>query len=216
MKKVNQVNPTKQTYDALNKAYEFFNKRLFGSGLPPCLVTLQRRNRAFGYFWGERFGTRDGKDVTDEIALNPRHFQERTVEQTLSTLVHEMVHLWQHHFGKPSRSAYHNKQWAAKMKAVGLYPSTTGTPGGRETGQTCSHYILKGDRFSVACAELLKAGCDIAYVEVVHDEAEAKRKRETKTKFTCHGTECGGLNAWAKADAKLTCTECGLEMVAED
>jgi len=26
-----------------------------------------------------------------------------------------MAHLWQHHHGKPSRAAYHNREWASKM-----------------------------------------------------------------------------------------------------
>lgn len=37
----------------------------------------------------------------------------------LSTLVQEMVHLWQHHFGKPGRRRYLNKQWADKMDSLG-------------------------------------------------------------------------------------------------
>src|SRR5262245_14971271 len=36
--------------------------------------------------------------------------------QILSTLVHEMVHGEQHHYGKPSRGGYHNKQWADWME----------------------------------------------------------------------------------------------------
>ncbi len=119
-------NPTLKTYDGLNRAYAFFNDRLFAGELPACLVTLQRAKKASGYFAGGRFGSKDGKTVTDEIALNPSHFRDPTTEQSLSTLVHEMVHLWQHHFGKPSRAAYHNKEWAAKMHTVGLVPSDTG------------------------------------------------------------------------------------------
>jgi hypothetical protein len=49
--------------------------------------------RRYGYFAGGRFGTNDGKEVTDEIALNPSHFRSRrTTEQSVSTLVHEMAH----------------------------------------------------------------------------------------------------------------------------
>ena len=40
-------------------------------------------------------------------------------------LVHEMVHVWQEQYGHPASRGYHNKQWAAKMKAVGLQPSGT-------------------------------------------------------------------------------------------
>lgn len=84
------ANPTAKTYAALNRAFDFFNDRLFGGELPPCLVTLQRKNKAYGYFAGGRFGSKDGAEITDEIALNPSHFKSRTDEQSLSTLVHEM------------------------------------------------------------------------------------------------------------------------------
>jgi predicted SprT family Zn-dependent metalloprotease len=133
-------NPTKRTYDDLTSAYDFFNERLFDGKLPRCLITMQRKNKSYGYFAGGRFGTLDGEEIADEIALNPSHFRARTAEQNLSTLVHEMVHLWQHHHGKPSRTGYHNKEWAAMMKAVGLIPSDTAAPGGKETGQHVSHY----------------------------------------------------------------------------
>ena len=43
------ANPTAKTYAALNRAFDFFNDRLFGGELPPCLVTLQRKNKAYGY-----------------------------------------------------------------------------------------------------------------------------------------------------------------------
>ena len=84
------ANPTAKTYAALNRAFDFFNDRLFGGELPPCLVTLQRKNKAYGYFAGGRFGSKDGAEITDEIALNPSHFKSRTDEQSLSTLAHEM------------------------------------------------------------------------------------------------------------------------------
>jgi hypothetical protein len=134
---VSQINPTKRAYGDLNSAYDFFNRHLFGGALPRCLITMQRTNKAYGYFAGDRFGALDGGEIADEIALNPSHFASRGTERVLSTLVHEMVHLWQHHRGSPSRNAYHNKEWAAKMREVGLVPSSTGKPGGKETGNRC-------------------------------------------------------------------------------
>jgi hypothetical protein len=121
-----------QVSDEFSQAYGFFNARLFAGRLPHALITMQRRAKSFGYFAGERFGTREGEEITDEIALNPAHFKERTDEESLSTLVHEMCHLEQHHFGKPSRNGYHNKEWAAAMKSVGLVPSDTGQPAARK------------------------------------------------------------------------------------
>ena len=61
-----------------------------------------------------------------------------------------MTHVWQHAFGKPSARGYHNKEWAAKMKAIGLQPSSTGMVGGKETGQRMMDYIIPGGAFTKA------------------------------------------------------------------
>jgi len=102
--------PTEQAYRELQEAYDCFNAELFGGVLPPCLITFQRKNRTYGYFSGGRWQQRGGAALTDEIALNPTHFEDRSLEEVLSTLAHEMAHLWQHHCGTPSRKAYHNTQ----------------------------------------------------------------------------------------------------------
>jgi hypothetical protein len=31
--------PTKRAYDGLDQAFEYFNRRLFGGRLPPCLIS---------------------------------------------------------------------------------------------------------------------------------------------------------------------------------
>jgi predicted SprT family Zn-dependent metalloprotease len=74
--------------------------------------------------------------MVDELALNPDNFEDRTDEQIMSTLLHEMCHCWQYYFGEPSRGGYHNREWASKMKEVGLHPSDNEKPGGKETGHS--------------------------------------------------------------------------------
>ena len=81
------IKPTKETYDQIQQAYDYLNRALFKGELPNCLITLQRRNRTCGYFSGDRFGRSDGL-VTDEIALNPRHFHNRPVTEVPATLAH--------------------------------------------------------------------------------------------------------------------------------
>jgi predicted SprT family Zn-dependent metalloprotease len=208
------ANPTQRTYKTLDDAYRFFNQRLFSGRLPHCLITMQRSKKAYGYFAGGRFGSADGKEVTDEIALNPSHFHSRTTEQSLSTLVHEMAHLEQHHFGKPGRTSYHNKEWARMMRAVGLIPSDTGAPGGRDVGQKVSHYIEEGGAFSKACAELVSNGFDSLYVELWTEGAAEKRKTKaaSKTRYTC--PSCGA-NAWAKPRTALICGDCDERLEAD-
>ena len=207
-------NPTFKTSHSFVAAYEHFNKTLFAGQLPPCLITLQRKNKAYGYFAGERFGSADDKEITDEIAMNPSHFKDRSTEEVLSTLAHEMAHLWQHHFGKRSRVGYHNKEWAAKMREIGLMPSSTGEVGGKQIGQQMTHYIEQGGRYAAACAELIKGGFELPYVERWSEQGKKTRKAKSasKTKFTC--VMCG-QNAWGKPELNIVCGVCEASMQAE-
>ena len=68
-----RTQPTPRTYSEFELAYVTFNHRLFDGELPPCLITLQREKRTYGYFSSNRFGNRQG-ETTDEIALNPEFF----------------------------------------------------------------------------------------------------------------------------------------------
>src|ERR1700691_2480214 len=146
---------TQAQYRALQHAYEFFNKELFAGKLPNVLVTLQRHAKAKGYFSPNQFTGRSESSTAHELAMNPDSFTGRTDEEILSTLTHEMAHVWQQAHGTPPRRSYHDRQWAAKMKEIGLQPSTTGEPGGKETGQSVTHYILPGGPNAKAYAVLL-------------------------------------------------------------
>ncbi len=207
-------NPTTQTYTSLATAYDFFNRELFNGSLPPCLITMQRHKGAYGYFSGERFASLDDpKEVTDEIALNPLHFATQKPVKVLSTLVHEMAHLWQHHYGKPPRKGYHDRQWAAKMHEIGLIPTATGEEGGKETGQKVTHLIEENGRFARAVSKLLAEHPAILYSDRSDNDAERRKKAASKTKYTC--PSCG-LNAWAKPDSPLVCGNCQEPMQPEN
>ena len=205
--------PTRETYDAFLAAYDFFNRALFGGELPNCLITLQRRKRSYGYFSGDRFASIDGQ-LTDEIAMNPAHFRNRPVHEVLATLAHEMVHLWQHHHGTPGRGRYHNREWAAKMKAVGLQPTDTGEEGGKEIGERVHHLIVPGGPFDRAVTKLAARNFSITWAEHLRvggaasgtdGEAEgepAVQKAGRWFKFQCPACD---QSARAKYDASLKC-----------
>lgn len=215
-------NPTQHTYEALQHAYDYFNEELFDGQLKNCLITLQRKDkRSLGYFWFERFAEVKGKARTDEIAINPQRFTTAPLRDVLSTLVHEQVHLWQFHFGEASRKGYHNKQWGAKMKEVGLYPSNTGEVGGKETGQQMTHYIIEGGAFDKACKKLLSKKFMLKWGEIIDhagdegdDEGDKKEKNKTnRVKYTC--PSCG-TNVWGKPELSVMCGECEVPFQPEE
>jgi hypothetical protein len=195
---------TRTEYQGFQHAYDFFNRALFGGGLPQVLVTLQRHAKTNGYFSPDRFSGRTEKAAVHELALNPDNFTGRTDEMILSTLAHEMTHVWQQTHGKPPRRSYHDRQWASKMKEIGLQPSSTGEAGGMETGQKVTHYIIPGGRYALAFGKLAEQGFQLHWQSVPASE-HAKAKKASKTKFTC--PQCG-QNAWAKPDARLICGAC--------
>jgi len=163
-----QIQATRETYDELQRAFDFFNDRLFDGKLPPCLITLQREKRTLGYFSVGRFVGRKSHETVDEIAMNPSYFSVRTIRDTLSTLVHEMVHAWQAHLGNPGKRGlrgYHNKEWANFMDMIGLCPSNTGEPGGKRLGEQMDHYIIEGGPFDQACAELITSEFTLSWLD---------------------------------------------------
>lgn len=158
------MKPTSEAYDELQIAYDHFNEHLFNNALPQCLITLQREKRTYGYFSPERFVHSKGKR-TDEIAMNPAYFSVCPPVEIMQTLVHEMVHLWQHHFGKTGRRGYHNKEWANKMESIGLMPSSTGKEGGAKTGDRMADYVIEGGRFISVYEKLMNNDFSISWMD---------------------------------------------------
>jgi len=196
---------TFRAYETLQQAYDYFNAVLFDGRLPQVLITLQRRRRTLGYFADRRFRGRGKiRARIHEVALNPDGFVGKSDEEILSTLVHEMVHVWQQEYGSPGRGRYHNKAWAEKMHSIGLMPSSTGKEGGATTGDRMSHYILSDGRFLSECQAFLDSH------ELSWESAAAMpaAKMQTRATFTC--PNCG-LNGWAKPDAEMDCHGCSAE-----
>lgn len=219
---------TREHYNEFEKAYTWFNSDLFGNDLPPCLVTMARKANSRGYFSGQRWTKNGTEDLTDEIALHPETFKRQPVIVTLSTLVHEMVHCWEAHFAPAHRAGYHTRTWANKMIEVGLVPSDTGQPGGKQTGQHMTHYIVQGGRYEKSAQAILDLGWTIPYLDTAElasippnpgpgagpltpaPIAKPSRSRAiTKVKYSCLTCK---VNAWGKPSLFLICGNCQAAM----
>src|SRR6516165_10628328 len=197
-------------YSGLQEAFDHFNAALFEGSLPDVFITYQRKAHSFGYFAADRFSGRIDKSGNHELALNPDGFINQTDEQVCQTLVHEMVHVWQHAHGKQAARGYHNKEWAAKMKSIGLQPSSTSMVGGKETGQKMMDYIIADGPFTKTYATLAAAGWKLN-LQSAHRPG-AKGGTNSKTKLTC--SSCG-QNAWGKLDLAILCMNCFAEQHPE-
>lgn len=215
--------PTEQQFLALNQAYQYFNRELFDGQLAGCILNFSRKKGTHGFMAPNRWRRADEEEhTTHEISLTPYTLYREPI-LVFSTLVHEQCHLWQWDFGNPSRSGYHNKEWADKMQEVGLMPSDTGEPGGSKTGQHMTHYIIEGGRYERAF-QAMPEEYKLPFVSLEGDmmrvlirgaggptsqpgepqPAPAPKGRE-KTKYTCSGC---GANVWGKPDLRIRCDDC--------
>tara|TARA_B100001996_G_scaffold16380_1_gene13671 strand:- start:133 stop:885 length:753 start_codon:yes stop_codon:yes gene_type:complete len=149
------MTPTEGLYQAVQSAYDHFNRHLFQQALPPVLITMQRQRHVMGYFSADRWTSQSGKHC-HEIAINPAYVASAKLIEFAQTLAHEMTHCWQHCYGQhQSQRSYHNTEWGKKMQEIGLMPSSTGRSGGRKTGQLMMEYTIPDGPFIAACVTLL-------------------------------------------------------------
>ena len=196
------MKPTQTQFTAYARAYDYFNEALFGDTLPGCLLNFSRKDkRVRGFYSPDRWES--GESKSDEISLNP-DLLKRPLKEVMSTLVHEMVHLWQYDFGTPGRAGYHNREWGDKMEVIGLVPSNTGQPGGKRTGQQMTHVIVPGGPFDKAFSEMHDS-CKLPWVSGSQVVANKATKVVSKIKYTCNGC---GQNAWGKPALLVMCATC--------
>lgn len=232
----NQDKPTLKFYGLFLYIFDHFNHRLFNNQLKDVVITITRQHNVFGHYIFKNWFIVEGKKVfnedetvgTDEIALNPSMFTRFPLIEICQTIVHEMCHAWQHHYGNPSRPGYHNKEWAAKMMEVGLMPSHNGKVWGKTVGQHMADYPIEGSPFMKASEELLTgdvfAGLYIeanpALEELMNsgelpttfDEIKdfiinvpkPKPKPQTRVKYSNNGC----CSVWGKPGMDISCNTC--------
>jgi predicted SprT family Zn-dependent metalloprotease len=194
--------------EAFQNMYDYLNVEFFDGELSPCILNFSRKSKAYGFFAPDRW--ENGGEIASEISLNPHYLSQRDPQDIVATLLHELCHKWQHDFGKPSRSGYHNKEWAAKMEEVGLIPSSTGKPGGKRTGQRVSHYIEVGGVFAQAFQAMPEEYwfpwvCAPEYSESGKAKGKGASKAKLKVKYSCGGCS---TNVWGKGGLQLACVPC--------
>ena len=99
------------------------------------------------------------------------------------------------------------------MKSIGLQPSDSGEPNGKETGQKMNHYAIAGGAFERATASLLQSGFALSWADAaILDKVVKPKKSGTRVKYTCPGC---GANAWGKSELHLICADCNQSMTGD-
>ena len=114
---------------------DYFNRQLFEGQLESVQFTINPLpSRPFLYQPNPEGRLENDMYRTEGswIEFNPSTFSKASLIDLMSSLVRELVFLWQHQYGNPSRKFYCNREWSVKMQSIGLIPTDTGRIGGKK------------------------------------------------------------------------------------
>jgi DNA repair photolyase len=162
-------------------------ERFFGGKLPlPTISCEWDRITRLGSYRSE-----DGMALCHHINLNDR-YMDRPLSELLATLTHECCHQWQHVHGKPARPPYHNKEFQARMQAIGLPCSSRG------------HSLGVQEPFVSFLKELGVETDIIPFKQVI--EMPSARPGSRLKPWAC---KCTRVWASIKVDVSAICHKCG-------
>jgi len=174
-----------KTSELLYKFFDIFDKHFFENKLPLGLIVFEIKNKKT---LGSYTIAHNGFGAKDEITFNIRHIN-RPKFKLLSTLLHEMLHLYENRFREDDGTKYtnhHNKFFREKSKEFGI-PSN-------HRGQTL-------EIINPFLDLVKKHGIDIEEKEIETEVISAKSKMK---KWSC---KCMNIRSAKEVDA--TCNNCG-------
>lgn len=109
----------------LDSLFQLLNEKYFESALSKAVITIQSTPGAYGHFTcGKVWRMTDGDEATERYEINlGAATLARPIEETVATLLHEMIHYYCQVNGiqDTSRSGtYHNKRFKTEAEKRGL------------------------------------------------------------------------------------------------
>ena len=116
-----ELTKTSRTTGYLEKLYRQLNADMFNGKLEECIITIQSTPKAYGHVTRSKVWK---VKETNHYELNiSADTLNRPIENTVATLLHEMVHIYNMMNGIQDTSrggTYHNKHFKEKAESVGL------------------------------------------------------------------------------------------------
>lgn len=201
------MKPIVENAKSYNLAFDHLNKVVWGGKLKAPMLLLTRDSRIVGGHFAAKKWTDEDGTLIHEIAVNANCVADQDPMTIFGILAHEMAHLWQQDHGSPTRGGYHNEEWMAEARRIGLT-----IEGG---GQRVSTEIEPGGLVEKAIASMPEeAVFPWMSAEAVNGEPKnddkPKGKSGIRSRYTC--PVCG-LNAWAKPGVTIICGEDGQQLV---
>ncbi len=207
MGRVRKITTMAEMQAALQAAFNAINRDFYNDELEKVIITVKegRKEGTLGTFCTAKDWVQNGKE-RHEINISANYIGSRTVEQTIVTLMHEMVHLYnfQNEIKDTSRAGvYHNKKFKQTAEEHGLHVDFSDQIGWSLTTPTEEIRKWIKDNIPIKAFGI--------YKQVGEKEGKSKPK-QSMVKKVC---PCCGNIARVTSEFKLICGECNEEMKIE-
>lgn len=239
MAKTKEVKTSTELYSKIQTVIEEIDKAFFSGAkkekIPQLVFAINNKCRTCVVAYVQPDALYDKKTDTklQYMGINPDYL-DRSIGEILSTVCHELCHVYEHAYIHIPRGGYHDKQWAELMTDCGLEPIYNNS-----SKTSVHHKIIPGgvfEKFVEGFAE--KYGED--YFNIVSYSAEVMRRtrkelgieddpdadtpkpdnadkpikkyNRNKIKYVCRSC---GLKVWGKAGLSVSCNEC-METLEEE
>jgi hypothetical protein len=190
------------------------NEAFYGGALDPVVFTFSPARGSYGHYYHKGWSL--GDEHRSEVNLNTELFGETTLIEKIKTIVHEAGHAWQFKCGSPSAGNYHNREFADKMKEIGI-PVKVGPGYTLSIEKVFIEWvrsnkpadILEPHRNGYSAGVEFKVGPRGGKVAVGRTKAPTKMK-----KWTCTGDPAAhengkNINVRCAVELDATCDICG-------
>ena len=217
----------KTAVDELHDLYNKLNEELFGGDLPEVALTIQSKGKRNSMGWftvGKVWNDKSGEVQLHEINISAEYLNV-SVWETVDTLMHEMVHLWNHVRGIQDTSrggTYHNTKFRDASIMVG-FEYKNDKPDKRygwsfsslapQTIDFIKSIGINENAFAIGRKDFeaqQRTTINEETGEVEEGEAEPGEKKQTSWRLTC--PKCNLKLRASKAGVRVKCIECDEEM----
>ena len=201
----------------LNKIFDLLNEEFFESALSRPTITIQSTPKAYGHFslrddtWISKNG------MSHEINIGAGTLS-RPIENVCATLLHEMVHYYNHIHGVQDCSrgnTYHNKRFKTAAEQRGLCVEHSDKYGWSHTspGDELLQFCLDNDLSDILLNRNEFGGYRVTGTGTHAPATPTVTRRPSSTrKYIC--PYCGN-SVRATKNVNIGCLDCGVQMLLE-
>lgn len=209
MARVRKITTMAELQAALQAAFNAINRDFYGGELEKVIITVKegKKKGAFGWIEVQKNWKQNGID-RHEINISADYIGERSVEDTIVTLMHEIVHLYniQHGIKDTTRSGiYHNKNFKKTAENHGLDVDQLDKIGWSRTTAKPQTSKWISENIPIRSFGVYKQTTE-------KDPKGGGKSKQSYRKYIC--PSCG-LIVRATKDCNIACLDCSEQMEVE-